>query len=68
MKSGSMTYNGKWRITDDGHFCMRWQNLQNNVERCETVVQDGDAIRFVLPDGSVASTVFSMKQGNTENM
>ena len=57
---------GVWRITDDGHWCTRWNHIRVNREWCQTVFQEGDTVRFVH-DGSVSSTA-QLKSGNPENL
>lgn len=67
VKTPNIADTGRWRLTDDGHWCSRWQRIRLNAEECSTVFRDGDTIRFVRSDGSVASTIQSTP-GNPENL
>lgn len=38
---------GKWRILDDGQFCIQWENFRDAREHCQRVYQEGSRYKFV---------------------
>ncbi len=45
-RSSGISDVGRWRITDSGHFCTKWNVWRNGRERCSTVYQSGDTFEF----------------------
>jgi hypothetical protein len=37
---------GSWRLTDDGQFCVRWQNYRAGQEYCQHVYRNGGGYKF----------------------
>jgi hypothetical protein len=47
---------GAWRLTDDGQWCVRWQNYRAGQEYCQRVYQDGARYKFVNRDSEELMT------------
>ena len=56
-KLPTRTENGRWRITDDGLFCMQWPIDMNGQEVCQTVHKAGVTTQFASPS-SVEELIF----------
>jgi hypothetical protein len=39
--------NGRWRLTDDGQWCAKWQLLRGGAEYCQRVYLEGNIYKFV---------------------
>jgi len=51
---------GNWRLTDTG-YCAKWTKIRGGAERCFTVRRTGGETVILNPDGSVNTTVVSVK-------
>ena len=38
---------GRWRIADDGTWCVRWEKFRGGQEYCQRIYKRGDVYRFV---------------------
>jgi hypothetical protein len=56
---------GRWHITPDGHFCLRWHVADNRWERCVTVYREGETFELDRQDGWV-KTAYRRVPGNPE--
>lgn len=58
---------GKWRVTDDGHFCMQWERKDwgDGKEICYTVELDGDKTALIhIPGNGGEDRRFTILEGN----
>lgn len=56
-KLPTRTERGRWRITDDGHFCMHWPVDMGGREVCQTVHKAGVTVQLASPE-SLEELVF----------
>ena len=58
---------GAYRITDDGHFCLKFDHAFDAGEYCNTIYRDGQTYHSVGPDDSIVVT-YTMMPGNPRNL
>jgi hypothetical protein len=58
---------GSYRITEDGHFCLKFDHAFDAGEYCNTIYRDGQTYHSVGPDDSIVVT-YTMTPGNPRNL
>lgn len=58
--SGATTDTGTWRLPGKG-YCATWVKIRAGQERCFTVVQRGTDTLVLNPDGSISTTIKSVR-------
>ena len=56
---------GRWRITDSGHICTKWNVWRRRREGCSTVYRNGNSFEFYRTNRWTKS-ILKRKQGNPE--
>ena len=61
---------GKWRVTDDGKFCMQWDRKDwgRGEESCYTVQLQGDKTSLIHIAGGDDDRNFTILKGNPYNL
>jgi hypothetical protein len=67
IKMASVDDSGTYKITDDGHVCLKYHKAFGAGEYCNTIYRDGQAYRAVAPDGTIVGT-YTMTPGNPRNL
>jgi hypothetical protein len=67
IKMGSVDDTGTYKITDDGHVCLKYHKAFGGNEYCNTIYRDGQTYRAVAPNGAIVGT-YTMTPGNPRNL
>jgi hypothetical protein len=67
IKMANVDDTGRYRITGDGHVCLKYNRAFDAREYCNTIYRDGQTYWAVGPDGSVVGT-YTMTPGNPRNL
>jgi hypothetical protein len=58
---------GTYKVTEDGHVCLKYNVAYGGREYCNTIYRDGQTYRAVGPDGTIVGT-YTMTPGNPRNL
>jgi Beta-lactamase len=56
---------GRWRITPEGQYCVRWHVYNDRRERCFAISREGETFEF-FPQGRFGKEIFRRVPGNPE--
>jgi hypothetical protein len=56
---------GRWRITPEGQYCVRWHVYKDRRERCFVISREGETFEF-FPQNRFGKEVFRREPGNPE--
>jgi hypothetical protein len=54
VAANGMSDTGQWRVNDKA-YCVKWQKFRSGEERCFGVIQRGDKVHTVGPDGAITA-------------